>query len=70
MAEITGYRKLSDHEIELINAIKRCAIEVGFLVDQVKNDPDTDKRSAAIGATELQTGFMWLSRAVAKPETF
>lgn len=67
---IKGYRDLSDEEITLINQLKTLAEVVGEKVEEINNRPDSDKRWAAIARTDLQTGFMALIRAVAKPETF
>lgn len=67
---IKGYRDLSQVEIDLMNDIKSMAEQVGILADRVKNTDDTDKRWASIAITDLQTGFMALVRAVARPETF
>lgn len=69
-APITGYRELSQSEVDLMNKLKDVAIEVGNWVDVVLDDPNTDKRWANIGKTDLQKGFMSLIRAVAQPETF
>ena len=67
---VKGYRQLSKDELTLIDAIKTKAEEVRELVERVQFTTDIDGRSASIARTELQTGFMWLVRAVAKPTTF
>lgn len=67
---IGGHRSLSAEELDLVNAIKAKAEEVRELVQRVQFAPDADGRSASIARTELQTGFMWLVRAIAKPTTF
>jgi len=69
-APITGYRDLSQDEIDLTNELKELAIQVGEKVDQVFAREATDKRWAAIARTDLQTGFMALIRSVLKPTTF
>lgn len=68
--EIKGYRELSQSEIDLMNEIKAKAAEFGELVAKLQATDDLDQRAIAIGKTELQTGFMWLVRGVAKPTTF
>ena len=68
--KITGYRDLSQEEIELMNKAKALAEEVGTLVECIKAEDSTDLRWANIGQTDLQKGFMALIRAVAKPTTF
>jgi hypothetical protein len=68
--QIKGYRELSQEEIDLMNKIKAKGVELGSLVDELKAHPDTDKRWVSIGATDLQTGLMALTRGVAKPAFF
>lgn len=68
--EIKGYRELSQDEINLMNTIKVKGAELGVLVEALKATPETDKRWVAIGATDLQTGLMALTRSVAKPTFF
>lgn len=68
--QIKGYRELSQAEIDLMNEIKTKGAELGSLVDKLKAAADTDKRWVSIGATDLQTGLMALTRSVAKPESF
>jgi hypothetical protein len=68
--KIKGYRELSQAEIDAMNKIKALAAEVGALVAALKAAPEPDARWVSIGATDLQQGFMALTRAVAKPEFF
>jgi len=67
---ITGYHDLTAEEIALMNNIKSIAATVGEVVAEMKKNPTFDQRWVSIGATELQQGFMALTRAVAKPTTF
>lgn len=68
--KITGYRQLNEHEVDLINEIKAKGVELGELIDRLEMNVNTDKRWLSIGTTDLQKGFMALTRAVAKPSTF
>lgn len=71
--KITGYRELNEAEVALMNEAKDLGANVGDLIDSLKRDPNGegfDQRAVAIAATHLQTGFMWLIRAIARPETF
>lgn len=68
--QITGYRELSQAEINLMNEVKQKGIELEELVDRLRALEGTDKRWVSIGATDLQTGLMALTRSVAKPEFF
>jgi len=67
--KIKGYRDLSQTEIDLMNAIKEKGVEIGEIVD-VLRDAEVDQRWVSIGATNLQQGLMALTRAVTKPEFF
>lgn len=73
--QIKGYRELSQEEIDLMNEIKTKAAECGELVAKLfaagtTQDNAPDGRWLSIGKADLQTGFMALVRAIAKPESF
>lgn len=68
--KITGYRDLSQEEIDLMNEGKQLATQCGDFVAKLHANVSTDKRSVALGKTNLQQGFMWAIRGIAKPETF
>lgn len=68
--KIKGYRELNAAEIELMNEIKTKGVELGELVKKLQVEPSVDKRWVSIGATDMQTGLMALTRSVAKPEFF
>lgn len=68
--KIIGYRELSQDEIDLMNSIKEVGITLGDLVSALREAEELDQRWVSIGATDLQTGLMALTRAVAKPEFF
>ncbi|EQB8393293.1 TPA: hypothetical protein ACRNIQ_000165 [Pseudomonas aeruginosa] len=68
--KITGYRQLNEAEAALMNEIKARGVELGDLVEKLRANPDLDARWLNIGATDLQTGLMALTRAVARPTTF
>lgn len=79
---IKGYRELNQDEIDLVNRITDHAEQTRRLVYDVQQhivanaspEPYTSVTSpprwASIGQTELQLGFMALTRAVAQPTTF
>ncbi len=67
---IAGYRELSQGEIDLMNEIKQKGKELGELVGKLKADKALDQRWISIGATDLQTGLMALTRGVAQPTFF
>jgi len=75
--KIKGYRDLSQAEIDLMNKIKEKAAEVGELCHELKAaefaktpEEHPDPRWLSIGATDLQKGFMALTRSIAKPGFF
>ena len=68
--KITGYRQLNEAEAGLMNEIKARGVELGELVAKLRSTEGLDQRWVSIGATELQTGLMALTRAVARPTTF
>ena len=67
---ISGYRDLSQNEIDLMNAIKDQGTELEILVQTLRDTDGLDQRWVSIGATELQQGIMALVRAVAQPTMF
>lgn len=69
--QIKGYRELSAEEIALMNEIKTKGAELGELVQKLREQTDhIDQRWVSIGATNLQTGLMALTRAVTQPTFF
>ena len=68
--KITGYRELTQDEIDLMNEIKTKGVELGELVAKLRAQEGLDQRWISIGATDLQTGLMALTRGVAQPTTF
>lgn len=76
---IKGYRDLSQGEIDAMNRIKEPAEQVGALCQSFDGpckgvDGEgaffPDPRWLAIAKTDLQKGFMSLTRAIAQPTTF
>lgn len=69
--KIKGYRELTQEEIDLMNEIKAQGVALGELVDKLRSFGTTiDQRWVSIGATDLQTGLMALTRSVAQPTFF
>ncbi len=78
---ITGYRELSQAEIDLMNEIKATGTQLDELLKKVGDTQvritaehgtgDAEPfRWIAISKNHLQQGLMALTRAVAKPESF
>jgi len=68
--KITGYRDLSQAEIDGMNESKQLAQQVGQFIEKLQAIPSIDKRWLSIATTDLQKGFMSLVRAIAQPTTF
>ena len=68
--KITGYRELSQEEIDLMNEGKELAEKCGDFINKLASVESTDKRNVSLGKTNLQQGFMWAIRSIAKPTTF
>jgi hypothetical protein len=68
--KIIGYRQLSPNEAEMMNDVKRLAEQAGVMCDSLEGLRDIDPRWVAIARTQLQLGFMALSRSIAKPTSF
>ncbi|MFW6855405.1 DUF7681 family protein [Burkholderia gladioli] len=67
---IKGYRELALEEIELMNEAKEVGAKVGDLIEKLRAATMLDQRAVALGATNIQQGFMWLIRGIAQPESF
>lgn len=68
--KIKGYRDLSQEEINLMNEGRVLAEQCGEFIAKLESNNQADQRNVALGKTNLQQGFMWTIRAVAKPTTF
>ena len=74
--KIDGYRELNQDEIDSINEIKGLAEQVGKLISKIESLNHStgghaiDLRWVSIAKTDLQKGFMGLTRTVAQPTTF
>ena len=65
--KITGYRDLSQSEIDGMNSIKALEKDTGDLIKQISDIEGVDPRLLALAKTNLQQGFMWFVRSIAKP---
>lgn len=68
--KITGYRDLSQAEIDDMNACKAHGSGLELLLAELFKNPNYDQRALNIARTQLQGGMMWLTRAVARPTSF
>ena len=60
--QIKGYRELSAEEIALMNEIKALGPTIEAVVQKLRATQGLDQRWVSIGATDLQTGLMALTR--------
>lgn len=65
--KITGYRDLTQSEIDGMNSIKALEADAGELFKQIGQIEGVDPRLLALAKTNLQQGFMWFVRSIAKP---
>lgn len=65
--DIKGYRVLSQVEKDLMNDLKTKEQDLLIVLDLLKTVPGINQRSLAIAKTEIQTGFMWAVRSIARP---
>lgn len=68
--QFQGYRTLSPEETALIDEIKSKGVELGELIKKLRATEGLDQHWISIGATDMQTGLMALTRGVAQPTTF
>lgn len=69
--QISGYRDLTQEEIDEVNELKRKGNELLDAIDHMRQDTEGagyDKRAAAIAYTDIQTGMMFAIRAITQPE--
>lgn len=66
-AEVTGYRSLTSFDIALMNQVKEIERETAALWVKLMANKATDTRWLAIAKTQLQLGFMAMTRGIAKP---
>lgn len=67
---ITGYRSLSQREVDDMNKVKELGQQLRIQIDAMKINGTFDGRWISIGETHLQQGIMALVRAIARPTSF
>lgn len=67
--KIQGYRQLTKEDADLINEIKGSGEALRQLIAKLEQR-QADPRWLSIARTDLQKGYMALTRAVAKPDGF
>lgn len=66
--KITGYRDLSQEEIDAMNGIKALEGKFNGMIDYLRSLTSADQRQVSIAATAGEDAFMRAVRAVAQPQ--
>lgn len=66
--KISGYRDLSQEEIDAMNGVKAEEARFNGLIDHLRSLPGVDQRQVSIAATVGEEAFMRAVRAIAQPE--
>jgi hypothetical protein len=68
--KIKGYRELTDQEIAKINEVKRLEADLVDLIEKLKREMPAglQQRHLSLALTHLETGLMFLVKAIARPE--
>ena len=66
--KISGYRELTQQEIDAMNSIKALEKDALCLMQQLADIPGIDKRRLALASTNIEQGCMWAVKSVARPE--
>lgn len=72
--KISGYRELGQWEIDLMNRIKEHEAEAARIYHELADYAEcgqepVDMRALNLGRTDMQTGYMWLIRSIARPQS-
>lgn len=65
--KISGYRDLSQAEIDAMNDVKSLEARFNGMIDRLKKIDGIDQRNVSIAQTEGETAFMRAVRAIAQP---
>jgi len=68
--KISGYRELSQDEIDMMNRVKLAGKALADLIREIEKSGAADGRWLSIGKTDLQKGLMAVTRSIATPEFF
>lgn len=67
VGELLSLSKPDNAQLEQVN---RAAEGIQTLLDDLGRPPEADRTSLVYAKKFLQTGFMWLRRAIVKPREF
>lgn len=66
--KISGYRDLSQVEIDQMNVVKKLEAKFNRMIDDMRGNSSLDHRQVALAATTGEGAFMRAVRAIAQPE--
>lgn len=66
--KISGYRDLSQVEIDQMNVVKKLEAKFNRMIDDMRGNSSLDQRQVALAATAGAFAFMRAVRAIAQPE--
>lgn len=64
---VAGYQPQTDNRVELVNTNKGTEERLVRLIESLQMGGTGDPRCLALAKTHLETGFMWLNRAIFQP---
>lgn len=65
---VAGYTEQSEDKLRIVNSNKLTEEILLKKIEAIEQTGHADPRSLALAKTYLQTGFMWLNRAVMQPQ--
>lgn len=68
--KIDGYKELDEQTVHLVNGVKRWENELGSFVQFLRETSvEPDPRRIDVAVTHFETAFMFLTKALTKPES-
>lgn len=64
---VSGYTSQPNRNVVLVNQSKWLEEFILRMIDNLSENPDTDKRWLAVGKTSIEKGFMAINRCIFKP---
>lgn len=64
---IQGYRDLTQDELDAIDLIKAAEVAASKVYKDTLKRGSADPRAMALAKSNLQQGFMWMTRAIGNP---
>lgn len=65
--KVKGYNKLTEAQIYRMNEIKKREAWILQELESMVGNEDYNQRSLALAISNIQTGFMWAVRSIARP---